>query len=72
MEGGGALAALQAMKAHPREVAVQVCAPLLQEGFGSVILVFRDFSLVFLNQILVGFEGVGKQQLNAAPLCLTP
>lgn len=47
MEGGGALAALQAMKAHPREVAVQVCAPLLQEGFGSVILVFRDFSLVF-------------------------
>jgi len=26
MEGGGALAALQAMKAHPREVAVQVFA----------------------------------------------
>lgn len=24
MEGGGALAALQAMKAHPREVTVQV------------------------------------------------
>lgn len=27
MEGGGALAALQAMKAHPREVAVQVWPP---------------------------------------------
>lgn len=41
MEGGGALAALQAMKAHPREVAVQVRASEhLGIGSGLVLALF--------------------------------
>ncbi|XP_030365135.1 armadillo repeat-containing protein 6 [Strigops habroptila] len=46
MEGGGALAALQAMKAHPREVAVQKQACML---IRNLVARSRDFSQPILE-----------------------
>jgi len=47
MEGGGALAALQAMKAHPREVAVQVFASEHLIIYSGLVLAVFTASLGF-------------------------
>lgn len=57
MEGGGALAALQAMKAHPREVAVQVPALELLIIHSGLVLVVFTASFVFH---LMNIEKLGR------------
>lgn len=68
MEGGGALAALQAMKAHPREVAVQVFASEhLIIYSGSVLAVFAASlgSCHLLDEYQKILSVLGMRHLNA-------
>lgn len=60
VEGGGALAALQAMKAHPREVAVQVWPSLSQGSVSLIFGVFLGFFPLFSHQILMRWEAAAQ------------
>lgn len=57
MEGGGALAALQAMKAHPREVAVQVCPSQHSVSQSGLLLALLSVSVGFFP-LLIKFQQV--------------
>lgn len=68
MEGGGALAALQAMKAHPREVAVQVFASEHLIIYLGLVLAVLTTSLGFcplLDKYQKVLSMLGMQHLNA-------
>lgn len=67
MEGGGALAALQAMKAHPREVAVQVFASERLIIYSGLVLAVFTASLGFcplLDKHQNVASVLGMQHLN--------
>lgn len=68
MEGGGALAALQAMKAHPREVAVQVFASERLIIYSGLVLPVFTVSLgfcSFLGKYQKVLSMLGMQHLSA-------
>lgn len=75
MEGGGALAALQAMKAHPREVAVQVFASERLIIYSGLALAAFTASLGFcplLDKYQKVLSVLGMQCLNAGlPVSVT-